>query len=227
MKRKAAAAVVPLALLAIYLFLKSRDIKIWELSPQQARDYLLSFGLAKAAVIYLAVYIFSLRPFIPVPPTLMTIVGGFTFGPWLGLLLVVIGATLNASLSFLLARWLGKEHVDKIAKGWLDRLNLALGRADFKALLLIRLSPIGPPFDAVSYAAGLLEVHFRSFFFATAIGILPATFAYVYLGGAVTRGAAALLAGIFLVALVSFLLPWYLKRKRAAAEDHIKTAVEN
>ncbi len=221
------AVVLAALLLGIYLFLSSSDIKIWELSPQQARDYLLSFGLAKAAVIYLAVYIFSLRPFIPVPPTLMTIAGGFTFGPWLGLLLVVIGATLNASLSFLLARWLGKEHVDKIAKGWLSRLNQALGRADFKALLLIRLSPIGPPFDAVSYAAGLLEVRFWNFFLATAIGILPATFAYVYLGGAVTRGAAALLAGIFLVALVSFLLPWYLKRKRAAAEDHIKTAVEN
>jgi uncharacterized membrane protein YdjX (TVP38/TMEM64 family) len=44
-----------------------------------------------------------------------------------------------------------------------------------------RLVP-GIAFDAISFAAGLTRMRFRSFIAATALGIFPQTFLYSYLG---------------------------------------------
>lgn len=88
-----------------------------------------------------------------------------------------------------------------------------VGRAGFKALLLVRLSPVGPPFDAISYVAGLVGISFWSHFVATLVGILPAVIVYSFRGDSLTGGAIAILAGVFLVALISLLLPWYLRRR--------------
>ncbi len=201
-------------LVAAFFLIRASGINFRELTPSRIRDYLLSFGMVKGAFIYLAIYTFSIRPFIPIPPTLYTFAGGFAFGPLWGTILTVAGATLNASLCFLIARALGRGFVEKISKGKFDRLNERLSDRGFKTLLIIRTSPVGPPFDLVSYAAGVLRVSFWSHFFATLIGIIPATAVYSYFGGSITRGGFAVLIAFFLVVVVSILVPWYLKRRR-------------
>ncbi len=50
-------------------------------------------------------------------------------------------------------------------------------------IFVLRLIPL-VSFDAISYAAGLSGIRFRGFFAATALGMLPGTFAFVYFGGA-------------------------------------------
>ena len=137
---------------AVLFVARALGVKLDNISPNKLREFLLSFGTVKGAIIYLCIYIFSIRPFIPIPPTLYTLAGGFTFGPILGTILTVMGATLNASLCFLMARMLGKDFVEKISKGKFKKLNERLSNSGFKALLIIRTSHVGPPFDLVSYA---------------------------------------------------------------------------
>jgi Uncharacterized conserved protein len=208
-----------LILVAIFLLARTSGIKLENLTPTKLREFFLSFGVVKGAVIYLVIYIFSIRPFIPIPPTLYTLAGGFTFGPVLGTVLTVIGATLNASICFLIARVLGKDFVEKISKGKFERLNERLSNSGFKTLLVIRTSPVGPPFDLVSYAAGILRIPFWGHFFATLIGVIPATAVYSYFGGSITKGGFAILVGFFLVVVVSILVPWYLKRRKRQRES--------
>jgi uncharacterized membrane protein YdjX (TVP38/TMEM64 family) len=202
---------------ALFAF-RALGIKVDSVNPNELREFLLSFGTVKGAFIYLSIYIFSIRPFIPIPPTLYTIAGGFTFGPILGTVLTVIGATLNASLCFLIARALGKDFVEKISRGKFKKLNERLGNSGFKALLVIRTSPVGPPFDLVSYASGVLRVSFWGHFFATLIGVIPATSVYSYFGGSITKGGFAILIGFFLIVIVSVILPLYLKKRKKRKE---------
>lgn len=204
-------------IVAIFL-VRALDINYKDLTPTKVKEYLLSFGVVKGAIVYLAIYIFSIRPFIPIPPTLYTLAGGFTFGPLLGTILTVTGATLNASLCFLLARALGKNFVDRISKGKFEKLNESLKDSGFKTLLVIRTSPVGPPFDLVSYASGVLNISFWSHFLATLIGIIPATSVYSYFGGSVTKGGFAVLIGFFLLVVVAIIVPWYLKRRKKQKE---------
>lgn len=206
--------VIVLILAALIVTVRLSGLNFDNLSPKKIKEFLLSFGVAKGAVIYLAIYIFSIRPFIPIPPTLYTLAGGFTFGFFLGTVLTVTGATLNASICFLLARFLGKDFVDRVSRGKFDRLNERLKDSGFKTLLLIRTSPIGPPFDLVSYVSGVLKVPFWHHFLATMIGIIPATAVYSYFGGSITKGGWAILIGFFLVVVVAVIVPWLLRKRK-------------
>ena len=128
--------------------------------------------------------------------------------------LTVTGATLNASLCFLIARALGKDFVEKISKGKFGKLNERLKDSGFKTLLIIRTSPVGPPFDLVSYASGVLRIPFWSHFVATMVGVIPAVAVYSYFGGSITKGGLTILIAFFLVVVVSILVPWYIKRRK-------------
>jgi len=200
-------------LVAAVFLVRESGIGFKNLTPSKIREYLLSFGMVKGALVYLAIYTFSIRPFVPIPPTLYTFAGGFTFGPIWGTVLTVTGATLNASLCFLIARALGKDFVEKISKGKFGKLNERLRDSGFKTLLLIRTSPVGPPFDLVSYASGVLRIPFWSHFVATMVGVIPAVAVYSYFGGSITKGGLTILIAFFLVVVISILVPWYIKRR--------------
>ncbi|MBI2821956.1 MAG: TVP38/TMEM64 family protein [Acidobacteria bacterium] len=216
MNRKSAVALilfgtVVLALAAFWWY--SRAL-LGSLSPATLRQFLLQWGFWQGAAIYFLIYTFSIRPFVPIPPTLYTLTGGLVFGPVVGTVLTVLAATTNASITFVIGRSLGKEWVERrLGPKW-KKAQEALHGGGFKAVLLIRLSPVGLPFDLVSYAAGLLGVRFQDYFLGTLLGILPVTAAYSYFGGSLTRGAVGILAAIFGIALVSMLLPWIWKRWR-------------
>ncbi|MBF8302717.1 MAG: associated Golgi family protein [Candidatus Dadabacteria bacterium] len=215
MNKKKLLMIIGLAviLVAAVFLVRESGIEFKNLTPSKIREYLLSFGMVKGALVYLAIYTFSIRPFVPIPPTLYTFAGGFTFGPIWGTVLTVTGATLNASLCFLIARALGKDFVEKISKGKFGKLNERLRDSGFKTLLLIRTSPVGPPFDLVSYASGVLRIPFWSHFVATMVGVIPAVAVYSYFGGSITKGGLTILIAFFLVVVISILVPWYIKRR--------------
>ena len=215
MNKKKLLMIIGLAviLVAAVFLVRESGIGFKNLTPSRIREYLLSFGMVKGALVYLAIYTFSIRPFVPIPPTLYTFAGGFTFGPIWGTVLTVTGATLNASLCFLIARALGKDFVEKISKGKFGKLNERLRDSGFKTLLLIRTSPVGPPFDLVSYASGVLRIPFWSHFVATMVGVIPAVAVYSYFGGSITKGGLTILIAFFLVVVISILVPWYIKRR--------------
>ena len=215
MNKKKLLMIIGLAviLVAAFFLVRESGIGFKNLTPSKIREYLLSFGMVKGALVYLAIYTFSIRPFVPIPPTLYTFAGGFTFGPIWGTVLTVTGATLNASLCFLIARALGKDFVEKISKGKFGKLNERLRDSGFKTLLLIRTSPVGPPFDLVSYASGVLRIPFWSHFVATMVGVIPAVAVYSYFGGSITIGGLTILIAFFLVVVISILVPWYIKRR--------------
>ena len=215
MNKKKLLMIIGLAviLVAAVFLVRELGIEFKNLTPSKIREYLLSFGMVKGALVYLAIYTFSIRPFVPIPPTLYTFAGGFTFGPIWGTVLTVTGATLNASLCFLIARALGKDFVEKISKGKFGKLNERLRDSGFKTLLLIRTSPVGPPFDLVSYASGVLRIPFWSHFVATMVGVIPAVAVYSYFGGSITKGGLTILIAFFLVVVISILVPWYIKRR--------------
>ncbi|WP_228305232.1 TVP38/TMEM64 family protein, partial [Klebsiella aerogenes] len=61
----------------------------------------------------LYILLFIIATLCLMPGSALVIVGGMIFGPWLGTLLSLIAATVASSLSFLLARWLGREALQR------------------------------------------------------------------------------------------------------------------
>lgn len=92
-----------------------------------------------------------------------------------------VGSLAWGVISFGISRFFGRGFVE--GRGMTGRLDRYVEEHGVVLIFVLRLIPL-VSFDAISYAAGLSGIRFRGFFAATALGMLPGTFAFVYLGGA-------------------------------------------
>lgn len=173
-------AIVIISLLAAFivgfLFLPVRQ---WFM---QIESYVRSLGAIGPVVVVLA-YVICTVLFIP--GSAITVGAGTLFGLKTGFIVVVLGANLGALCSFLLARSFLREKVAAwaAANPKFRSLDQAIGRQGFKMVLLTRLSPVFP-FVLLNYFLGLTAVRTGAYVIANLIGMLPATFLFVYVGAA-------------------------------------------
>lgn len=157
---------------------------VFEVDATDLRSWILSFGLW-APVMYIVIY--TIRPLIFFPASVLSIAGGLAFGAWLGTLYTIIGATLGAMLSFYVAKTFGKSLVRKEWTGNAGKIQSQMEQNGFFYVLLFRFIPV-INFDLISYAAAFAKVRFTSFALATLVGIIPGTFAYNFLGSSFVSG---------------------------------------
>jgi len=170
-----------LVVLGISWGLRVAGFDVTQISPERVKTFMLSFGFW-APAIYLAVYG---QPIIPLPASIMTIAGGLAFGPLWGTLAALCGATTRACGQFLIARLLGREAVARLLKGQAAALDQKIAANGFTTVLLIRLIP-NIPFDMQNYGLGFSQVRFGPYAVATFLGMIPGSFAFVYLGYSLT-----------------------------------------
>jgi uncharacterized membrane protein YdjX (TVP38/TMEM64 family) len=111
----------------------------------------------------------------------LTIAGGFLFGWLLGGAISVIGATLGATVVFVVAKTALSDVLAARAGPWLSRFRDGFREDAFSYLLFLRLVPIFP-FWLVNLAPGLLGVSFTTYVVTTFLGIIPGTFAFALAG---------------------------------------------
>lgn len=157
----------------------------WRLLP--VKDWLEGFeswisGLGPAGgVIYGLAYVVAALLF--VPGVVLTFGAGYVFGLTWGTVIVSLASTTAALLAFLIARYLARARVEKLASGneRFAAIDRAIGRDGWKIVGLLRLSPL-IPFSISNYLYGLTSVRLAPYVLASWAGMLPATLLYVYLG---------------------------------------------
>lgn len=117
-----------------------------------------------------------------IPGSLLTLGAGLVFGLFWGSLYVLLGASLGATLAFLLGRyglrsWVERQLAKRPQFAALDR---AIGQQGWRIVVLTRLSPL-IPFGLLNYALGLTPIAFKDYLLGFG-GMLPGTVMYVYLG---------------------------------------------
>lgn len=152
------------------------------LSPLAAADRLVgALRTGAGPLIYVGVYL--LRPLILFPATVLTIAGGFVFGPLLGVIYTIIGSNGSALLAYAVGRFFGAgafEPSGGALAGYVERMR----RNSFATIMTMRL--IFLPYDLVNYLAGLLKIDWKAFLLATALGSIPGTLAIVLFGSSFT-----------------------------------------
>ena len=146
-------------------------------------------GLGPAGwVVYALVYAACVTLF--VPASILTLGAGAIYGLGVGVGVVLAGATLGATTSFLLARTLLRERVEHMTRGnaRFRALDRAIAKEGAKIVFLVRLAPVFP-FTYINYAFGLTGVATAPYVLASLVGMAPATFAYVYIGYAAAHAA--------------------------------------
>lgn len=112
---------------------------------------------------------------------IITPIGGFLFGIWVGAVLSVIGATLGSVAVFLAARTALRGAFQARAGATLARFEEGFRRDSFSYLLFLRLVPVFP-FWLVNIVPALLGMKLAPYTLATLIGIVPAAIVYAGIG---------------------------------------------
>jgi len=180
-KKSALMRLVVLVAIVIALFLAMRFLPV----QQWLRNFNDWVGQMGVVGIFIFIGVYAIATVLLAPGSILTIGAGFAFGLWKGFLAVSAGATLGASLAFLVARFVAREKVEAIAKRNEKFRNIdnAIGKQGAKLIFLLRLSPV-IPFNLSNYFYGLTGVKFWPYVLASWIGMMPGTFLYVYIGTA-------------------------------------------
>jgi len=174
------------SVIALFLAMRFLPVQQW---LKSFNDWVGQMGVV-GVFIFIGVYV--LATVLLAPGSILTIGAGFAFGLWKGFLAVSVGATLGASLAFLIGRFIARDKVEAIARRneTFREIDNAIGEEGAKLIFLLRLSPV-IPFNLSNYFYGLTAVRFWPYALASWIGMMPGAFLYVYIG---TAGRAAVLA---------------------------------
>jgi uncharacterized membrane protein YdjX (TVP38/TMEM64 family) len=178
------------------------------LDPTALRSLVATYSVY-APLVYVVLY--AAATMLAIPGAALTLTGGVLFGPLIGTVATVAGASLGATGSFLLVRFF-RRSISMSVGGRDGRWQQVVAKYDariaasgFLTVFILRLMPI-VPFSALNYALGFTSVRTRDYVLATILGIIPGTFAYVYFGDALAMlmpshivAALALIGGVVLL----------------------------
>jgi len=150
---------------------------------KEHRDALQAFARSHYLVsvfFYITAYILVAALSVPIAG-LMSLLGGFLFGIFAGAFYINIGATVGATLTFLLFRHLLGNAIQKKYSAQLVLFNKNVAAYGKFYLLMIRCTPL-VPFFLVNILASWTQVSVGTFAWTTSLGIIPASLVYAYAG---------------------------------------------
>jgi uncharacterized membrane protein YdjX (TVP38/TMEM64 family) len=133
-----------------------------------------------APLLYIVGYVAAIAFSLP-GGVLLTVTGGFLFGPVFGALFAILGATGGATCVYLAARTALGERLRAKAGSSLQRLQEGFRQDAFSYLLVLRLVPLFP-FFLVNIVPAFAGVPVRTYVVATFIGIIPGAFVFASVG---------------------------------------------
>jgi len=150
---------------------------------RQIRSYTQSFGIFSPFIIVFLIFLSTAIPPLPLPVPLIELSAGVAFGFIEGALIIWISQIGSSVLAFYIARFFKKRFFGaNIVKN--DKWNFYrsyLNKRGAFAIFLIRFV-MAAPFNIISYLAGLTQISILSFTIATALGTIPESLLYSFLG---------------------------------------------
>ena len=149
-----------------------------------------------------------------IPGQVFQMAAGYIYGFWPALLFAMTGALLGTTLSFMLAKALGRDflHIffgEEKMSYYIERLN---SKKMYAIVFFLYLIP-GIPKDMVSYAAGVSEIKFKPFIIISALGRLPGMIGCLLMGDMMMEEnyTGAVIIGVF--AVITFALCIIFRKK--------------
>ncbi len=106
------------------------------------------------------------------PATPFNAAGAFIFGKLTGTICNIVGATLGATLSFVLGRYFLRDFAKRMLTGKLGELDRKAEQHGFSVVFFLRI--VWFPFIILNYGAGATRIRFRDYFWGTFLGTMPA-----------------------------------------------------
>lgn len=182
--------------------------------PEELRKMILSTG-GLAPVAYVVLH--AIQVFFPViPGNIFSIVGGYLFGPSLGILYNYIGVMFGTCMAFLLGRKAGEGVLESfVSSKAFKKVEDFFKKKGKSSLFLLRILPVAPN-NMVSVYAGTAKIPFWYFFIVTIIGFSPFIILFNLFGAELSKGfdikfLIILLIILFLLSIIYY--AWHLRQR--------------
>ncbi len=177
--------VIALVLMCIMLVLRYSGIGryinltfIWEHKETFHEFINVHYGMS--VIFFLSLYIIVVALTVPIS-IILNIVAGYFFGVFQAVIYSNIGSTVGALLAFLTFRYLLHAGMQQKYGKALARFNARFKQQGAYYLLFMQLLPI-TPFGLINILAGLSGISMWTFYWTTAVGILPGSVIYAFAG---------------------------------------------
>ena len=134
----------------------------------------------QALLLYGLIYIVVTALSLP-GATVLTLIGGAVFGLVWGTVIVSFASTIGATLAFLAARFLFRDHLQAKFSQRLQTINQGIMRDGAVYLFTLRLVPLFP-FFLINVLMGLTPLTTATFYGVSQVGMLAGTLVYVNAG---------------------------------------------
>ena len=161
--------------LTSYEFIKNNRDYFFEL--KQTNLFLISLVFLIATIIWVVMAGFGL------PAALLA---GFIFGKWLGILILIIGMTIGATILYMFGNYFFKEVIKEKFLNRFKNLEIKFKKSEFIYLLAYRFIG-GIPFALSNVLPCIFNVKLGNFFWATLIGLTPQLFLVVSIGSGLEK----------------------------------------
>jgi uncharacterized membrane protein YdjX (TVP38/TMEM64 family) len=136
-----------------------------------------------SVLIFACVYILAVAFSLPGASALSLLYGAL-LGTFVSGTLVVISATIGATLIFLAARYALQDTLKERAGPWLSKMQGGFNENAASYLLFLRLVPAFP-FFVVNLVPAFMGVKLRVYVITTFFGIMPGTFVFASIGSGI------------------------------------------
>ncbi len=222
-KRWIVLAILVVAIAALYVFapqqLSLASLAQQESSLRQTYQQHPALFLTAAFFVYVAITGLSLPG-----AAVLSLTYGWLFGFWVALPLVSFASTLGATLAFLSSRYFLRDWVRARYQRWGDWLDKSFAQDGWFFLLTLRMVPQFP-FFVVNLLMGLTPISVTTFWWASQLGMLPATCVFLFAGASspslqkmADEGISSLvqpqwLFGLALLGILPLLLRWLFSKR--------------
>jgi uncharacterized membrane protein YdjX (TVP38/TMEM64 family) len=116
----------------------------------------------------------------------IALMAGFIFGKWLGLIIVIFGLSIGATLLYIFGNYFLKDFIREKFLVRFKSLEIKFKKSEFFYLLIYRFVG-GIPFALSNVLPCIFNVRIINFFLATLIGIAPQIFLVVSIGSGLEK----------------------------------------
>lgn len=184
---------------ALLYFAIGFTLNYFNVTTERVQNYFSQFGVLVYLIFLVAVVIIAMTP---LPDAPFVSAGIIISGVSIGFVIIWLGLLIAAVINFHIARYLGQEVIERNFPQTSQYINRFAKDAGFESIVAGRAFSIFS-FDIVSFAAGLTNIDFKTYFFASLLGVLPVAINFTIFGAGI---ASQSIEGIIIAGILSIVI---------------------
>jgi len=181
-------AIISIGLYFLFSVIDLKDLTSYEFIKEN-KDIILKYKEENLLFLTTFFFIFSIVWVLFLGfATPILIFGGFVFGKWWGIVIVLLGTTIGATLLYLLVGFFFKEQIKKNLAPKFSKLREFFIRNDILYFTSYRfVGGGGTPYAIQNILPILFDMPLKNYVIATFVGSMPSMFVTVSLGSGIER----------------------------------------